>query len=215
MEHIRPHQILAMIDPSDRQFTAQLPRPIGGSLTALESCLVIALLKVVRATTAFEFGTYLGDTTRLIAQNLPIDGGVVYTLDLDSTDGVEFLAVDAELAERALASERQLTGLGGKVVQLLGDSYYFDPTPYEGKMGFVFIDANHTLKYVEKDTANGMRMVSHAAPSTVIWHDYSNPATPDVTEYLDSLSLTPLYHIEETFLAVHLRGVAVSERQAA
>jgi predicted O-methyltransferase YrrM len=214
MEHIRPHQVFAMVDPGDREFTAQLPRPIGGSVTALEACLVIALLKAVRPTTAFEFGTYLGDTTRLIAKNLPSDAGVVYTLDLDSTEGVDFLDVDATLAKRALAAERDLSDSGAEVVQLLGDSYDLDPTPYEGRMEFVFIDANHTRKYVEKDTSNGLRMVSTSGPAAVIWHDYDNPVTPDVTEYLDSVSDgAPLYHIEETFLVFRLQELAVTERQ--
>ncbi len=62
------------------------------------------------------------DTTRLIARNLPIDG-VVYSLDLDSTAGVEFLDVDAVLAHRALAADRDFGGLVARVVQLLGDSY--------------------------------------------------------------------------------------------
>ncbi len=78
----------------------------------------------------------------------------------------------------------------------------------------MFIDANHTRKYVERDTANGRRMLSNAGQSVLIWHDYDNPQCPDVSAYLDLLSHSmPLYHVEETLLVFHLRGPFVGERQ--
>lgn len=215
MEHIRPHQIFAMVGPAERDFTAQLPRAIGGSVFALEACLLVALLRAVRPARVFEFGTYLGDTTRLLAQNLTTPGGVVYTLDLDSTEGIELEEEDAILADRSVLAQRSFHGLEAQVEQLLGDSYAFDPTPYEGRIEFVFIDGNHALKYVEKDTASALRMTPGKGPAAVIWHDYGNPACPEVAEYLDSLSeRMPLCHIEETLLVLRLQGIALPAKHS-
>ncbi|HEY7830708.1 MAG TPA: class I SAM-dependent methyltransferase [Solirubrobacteraceae bacterium] len=214
MEHIRPHQIFAMVSPSERDFIAHLPRVIGGSVFALEACLLVALLRAVRPKSVFEFGTYLGDTTCLLAQNLTTPGGVVYTLDLDSTDGIELEEEDAVLANRSVLAQRSFEGLKAQVEQLLGDSYLFDPTPYEDRIEYVFIDGNHALKYVEKDTANALRMTPGNGASAVIWHDYGNPACPEVADYLDSLSeRMPLCHIEETLLVFRLQGIPLPERR--
>lgn len=216
MEHIRPHQIFAMIGAHERAFTGALPRPIGGSVTALEACLLVAVLRAVKPVRAFEFGTYLGDTTRLLAENLGKPDGIVYTLDIATTEGIEFEnEADPVLADRSVAADRSFTGLTAEVTQLLGDSYEFDPSPYEGMVGIVFIDGNHAPKYLEKDTANALRMVAAEGPAAVVWHDYGNPQCPEVAQYLDLLSTSmALCHIEETMLVLHLRDVTLPGRQS-
>jgi hypothetical protein len=151
----------------------------------------------------------------LLAQNLTTPDGTVYTLDLDSAEGVELVKPDAVLARRAVLAERRFNGLGATVVQLLGDSYVFDPMPYEGQIGLVFVDGNHALRYIERDTMNALRMASSEGPSAIIWHDYGNPQYPDVTQYLDSLSRhESLCHIEETMLILRLHDLAIPQRQS-
>ncbi|HEV3320938.1 MAG TPA: class I SAM-dependent methyltransferase [Solirubrobacteraceae bacterium] len=204
-----------MVAPGDRDFVGQLSRAIGG-LSVLEECLLVAVLKAVRPTNVFEFGTYLGDTARLLARNLAVPGSAMYTLDLASTAGIEFEGKDAALASQSVVAERSFDGSGAQVVQLLGDSYDLDPTPYAGRIGLVFIDGNHALKYVERDTANALRMVPKHGPSAIVWHDYGTPEYPMVKQYVDSLSeQMALCHIEETLLAVALLGVELPGRQSA
>ncbi len=114
-----------------------------------------------------------------------------------------------------MLAQRNFSGLPTKVEQLFCDSYVFDSEPYEGRIAFVFIDGNHALKYVEKDTANALRMTPRNRPSAVIWHDYGNPACADLTRYLDSLSEgMPLHHIEETMFVIRLQGLTLPGRQA-
>ena len=80
---------------------------------ALEACLLVAVLRAVNPERAFEFGTYLGDTTRLLAQNLGNSGGIVYTLDIETIDGIEFdNSADPVLARRAVVAERSFTDPG-------------------------------------------------------------------------------------------------------
>jgi Methyltransferase domain len=215
IEHVRPHQVFSMVDPSMREFAGYLPRAVGGSILALEACVLVALQRAVNPSRVFEFGTYLGDATRLLAQNLGAPDGVVYTLDIESTEGIELEEQDAVLADRSVAVRQSFAGLRTKVVQLLGDSYVFDAAPYEGRIEFVFIDGNHALKYAERDTDNALRMAVGEGPAAVIWHDYGNPAYPDLTRYLDSLSeRMPLHHVEETMFVMRLQGLTLPERQA-
>jgi hypothetical protein len=204
------------VAPSERQYVAQLPGPLaGGSPLALEVCVLMAVLRAVKPERVFEFGTYLGDTTCLFARNLSGPGGVVYTLDLDTTESIEFEGNDASLAHHAVAAERSFEGLGAEVVQLSGDSYKLDLSPYEDRMGLVFVDGNHAPKYVERDTANALRMVVPGGPSAVLWHDYGNVEYPAVKQCLDALSVRePLFHVEETMIVVRLRGLDLPERQS-
>lgn len=204
-----------MVSPPERGFTGELPRPTGGGVTALESCLLVALLRAVRPASVFEFGTYLGDTTRLLARNFATPGGVVYTLDLDSIEGVEFEGDGATLAGRSMAAQPSFSGPGAKVVQLLGDSHALDPAPYENRIGLVFVDGNHALRYVERDSANALRMVPGSGPAAIVWHDYGNPEYPENTRYLDALSeRLPLMQIEETLLVLRLQDLALPEPQS-
>ncbi len=211
MEHIRPHQIFALVESADRAFTNQIP--LIDSVTALESCVIATLLKLVTPGTAFEFGTYRGETTRLIAANLP-SSSVVYTLDLERIDGVEFEGDDFEWASRAVGLRRDFGELPARVVQLFGDSYEFDPTPYENQVGLAFVDGNHAVKYAARDTENALRMLVPEGPSALVWHDYGNEKYPELTAYLDELSeRLALHHVDETMMAFHLNGFSVPARQ--
>lgn len=183
----------------DAATLVELGSAVRGGIWPREASVLVGLLKFIRPDNTFEFGTYRGDTTRLLARNF---AGTVYTLDLDSIEGVSFAPAtpDRVLAEEATAAHRDYAGLD--IVQLLGDSYRFDPTPYEGKMGFVFIDGNHDLKYLRRDTANALRMA--ASRSVIVWHDYGYPEHPKLTAYLDSLG-EELCHVEGTHLVYRLR----------
>src|ERR1019366_10711613 len=85
MHHIRPYQIFAIVDspPAERIVSMQIPpRRAVGSLTLLETCVLLSASRIVKATRIFEFGTFLGSTTLNLASNIPPDGRV-WTLDLD------------------------------------------------------------------------------------------------------------------------------------
>jgi predicted O-methyltransferase YrrM len=211
VEHIRPHQLFNLVEPNDRSFVGQIP--LMDSILSVESCVLAALIKLVKPAAAFEFGTYRGQTTRLIASNVPANA-VVYTLDLDRTEGISFEGDDLRYATRALQLDRTSDQLPTNAVQLLTDSYVFDNKPYEKQIGFVFVDGNHALKYAERDTENAFRMLPARGPSAVAWHDYRNPDHPDLTAYLDQLSeRRQLYHVEETMMVFSLNGFTVGERQ--
>lgn len=220
MIHIRPTQLLSIPDDYDEEIKFFMPPAQGaGSLTTLESVMLLKLLRVVEPARLFEFGTYKGYTTRLLLENLPprdVSGERIYTLDLPELDNVAFQGDDRTLATEALGFERKYLKSANRhlVRQIFHDSMTLDATPYAKQFQYIFIDANHEVNYVRKDTENALEMLADA-PACIVWHDYGNRQFPELTQYLDDLaSDLPLYHIENTMLVFHLPGVTVPERKA-
>ena len=220
MNHIRPYQLLGIADGyEDREEIKFFMPPAqgAGSLSTLESVVLLKLLRCVEPDYLFEFGTYKGYTTRLLLENLPaseVTGARIYTLDLPALDDVVFQGADKSLAQEALSFVRKYVGRerADLVKQLLQDSMALDPQPYAGKFQYIFVDANHELSYVRRDTENAFKMLADA-PACVIWHDYGNPQFPELTHYLDELAReVPLYHVENSMVVFHLKGKQVLPR---
>jgi predicted O-methyltransferase YrrM len=211
MHHIRPRFVLSMPDEFAQEIRFFMPMTWTGGLSALESIILLKLMRVTRPSRIFEFGTFEGETTRFLLANLPPADGRserIYTLDLAETENVVFEGGDDALAKRVLSSQRKYSLFPNAhlVKQLLQDSMHLDPQPYRGMFQFVFIDANHKLEYVRKDTENAFEMVG-GSPHCVVWHDYGNPDFPELTQYLDDLAKDrELYHVEDTMLVFQLSG---------
>lgn len=220
MQHIRPYQLLGIADGFEEQEEIRFfmpPAQGAGSLSTLESIVLLKLLRCVRPDHLFEFGTYKGYTTRLLLENLPESGVVgerIYTLDLPELTDVSFQGADRSLAEEAIGFTRKYLTCKSRnlVKQILQDSITIDVEQYSKKFQYVFVDANHELSYVKKDTENAFKMLA-AEPACIIWHDYGNPQFPELTQYLDDLAKNiPMYHVENTMLVFHLLGKDVLPR---
>ena len=216
--HIRPYQVLGIPDPFGEEIKFFMPQPQGsGSVSTIESILLLKLMRVVNATFIFEFGTYKGLTTRLLLENLPyrdLEIERIFTLDLPSLDGISFQGTDADVASEAVGFRRKYLASSKKhlVKQILLDCLEFDPEPFLKKFQLIFIDGNHELKYVQSDTKNSLEMIASSS-SCIVWHDYGNPEFPELTRYVDELAKQMnIYHIEDTMLAFHLRGISVAQR---
>ncbi len=213
MHHIRPHQVLGMADNYDDEIKYFVPPTEGGSLSAIESVLLLKLARKVDPACIFEFGTYRGDTTRLFLEN--IRGSYVYTLDIPDIVDVIFEGGDLCIAEKSLITEKRYnkSSRSDWVKQIYRDSMRFDVGRLRDKFQFVFIDANHRLEYVRNDTQKAFEMIGCALLSCIAWHDYGNPEFPELTKYLDTLSQThELFHIEGTMLVFYPSGFRVERR---
>ncbi len=222
MHHIRPTQLLSIPDAGDypEEIRFFMPPAQGaGGLTSLESIALLKLMRVVEPARLFEFGTFKGYTTRLLAENITraeVDGERIYTLDLPDLQDVAFQGGDRQLAEQALGAERKYLQSANRhlVRQILQDSMKFDAAPHAKCFQYVFVDANHELAYVRRDTENALTMLDDTGRACIAWHDYGNPQFPELTQYLDELAHElPLYHVANTMLVFHLRGAQVPERQ--
>jgi len=217
--HIRPYQLLSIEDGLSDEIKFFMPAlEAAGSLTVIESIMLLKLMRCVSPTHVFEFGTYKGYTTRLLLENIPerdVAGERIYTLDLPDLDNIVFQGTDKDLATESITYQRKYLSSPRKnlVKQILQDSMTLDPELYSKKFQFIFIDANHEVSYVCRDTENALVMLADA-PSCVVWHDYGNPQFPELTQYLENLSARiPVYHIEDTMLAFHLLGKTVAPRR--
>jgi hypothetical protein len=217
--HIRPYQVLYVPDGFSEEITFFMPLPeAAGSLTTIESIMLLKLMRLSNPTYLFEFGTYKGLTTRLLLENLPdkpADGERVYTLDLPGLENIAFQGSDEQIAREAQGFERKYLRSRNKhlVKQLLQDSMELDPGLYLNKFQFIFIDGNHERSFVKNDTEKAFKMAA-AGPSCIVWHDYGNPEFPELTDYLDGLSVSMcVHHIEDTMLAFHIEGVAIATRK--
>lgn len=218
IEHIRPYQVLRIFDRFSDEIKFFMPQAQGsGSLSAIESLMLIKLIRVVDATYIFEFGTYKGLTTRLLLENLPdktVKNERIFTLDLPSLEGIAFQGDDGTLAVEALDSQRKYLSSKNstQVHQILQDSLNLDETQFLKKFQLIFIDGNHYLKYLQSDTEKSFAMLADKS-SCIVWHDYGNPQFPELTAYIEKCANSiKIYHIEETMLAFHLTDKDVTPR---
>lgn len=211
MNHLRPHKIFNLLDENDRM--ASISLPFQYSVTSmLERGILISLVKAVCPQTIFEFGTYLGEMTRMFAEN---SSAHIFTLDL----GAEFSSGKLDGYEKknlsqSLQQKKMFHDMNGqnRITELFGDSTTFDFNTYLGKMDFILIDGGHYIDVVRSDTENALKMLSSQHQSCIVWHDYKNPAY-EITDYLDKLSEEiPLYHIEETNYVFFINNSSKEQR---
>ncbi len=183
---------------------------VEGPVAQHGSLIVTALAKLLECERVFEFGTYRGDTTWLLAHNLP--SARIYTLDLGGPDVAQHAQLeltDPELVTHWDRGERfRGTPEGRGITQLFGDSATFDFSPYEQKMDLVYIDASHSYSYVRSDTEAALGMISELG--TILWDDYTGYS--GVFAYLNELAPAlegPIFHLMDTRLALYSRWPVV------
>jgi SAM-dependent methyltransferase len=206
MRSVRPYQFFSLLDEpiADRAARVTIPhRRAAGTLTLLETFVLIAALKIVKANRVFEFGTFMGATTLNIARNLP-QGSSVFAFDLDPAEAaIDQHPEDRELTEIHFAAPR-LDFEGAPEAEMIqrvfGNSLTFDPARWAKSIDLVFIDGGHDRPTVKADTQSAFAMLRIDKPACIAWHDYGNKSYPELTAYLDGLS--DLLHVEDTMIAV-------------
>jgi hypothetical protein len=176
----------------------------------LESMILLALVKYVQPHVIFEFGTFLGITTLQFAVNIA-EEGIIYTLDFDE-DAFRKACQhpkDRTLSMERFESEGRLAFANGpyesRIKRLFGDSNVFDFGAFRRQVNMAYIDGGHDLRTVRSDTHNAFSMLDTARLGCIAWHDYQNPEYPEVTRFLEELSLErELKHVEETMTVFFL-----------
>jgi predicted O-methyltransferase YrrM len=151
-------------------------RQPGTSTTIFELSCILMAMRECGAKRVLEIGTFNGNTTLNIANNLPEDGRVV-TIDLPVEGDTSYaLKIDGEamrnMTDRRVVGE-QFKGhaLEGKITQVFGDSAKLDFTALGGKFDFAFIDGCHDYAYVKSDTDNVLKVMRPGG--IIMWHDYA------------------------------------------
>ncbi len=197
---------LADLWPAIAQVHAETSMSIGHwwELPYGERSVLDAIVRYVQPAVSFEFGTFSGSTTALIARAAPPDA-VVHTIDVPAEmvdDAYRQLGVTPEMIGRALD---QAPPDGATIEfhrQLIED---FDFAPLRAAAQFVFVDASHDYESVVSDSRRAIEMLG--TDGVIVWDDYQAGPHPGVTQALDELSTSvPLAQIETTRLVVHGRG---------
>lgn len=208
--HVRPWQIFTTVPAPSNDRVIQMKLPERRDIATLETCLLIAALKLTRAEHIFEFGTFRGNTTMNLALNCA-PGGRVWTFDLDSADGLTQHPADAPLTVEHFATMPAYIGseIQHRIEEVTGNSLTVDLTRFDHSMDLVFVDGGHDATTAAADSRWAFRMLREGG--IIAWHDYGDPVYPGLTEYLDDLSKQrPLVAVEETrlvFFGFKLPGV--------
>jgi predicted O-methyltransferase YrrM len=169
--------------PEIRGLTVQLGgvRYLGWNIDPLEQFCLAAIAMVRSPKRIFEFGTFDGSTSLLLARTLP--DAHVYTLDLPPEEiRPEGSRARAHAAAGGVGSWFHGQPEADRITQLYGDSRTFDFDAYVEQIDLVVVDGGHRADCVIPDTEHALQMV--APGGIVIWDDYT-PAWPDVVRAVD------------------------------
>lgn len=219
---IRPKTILKEIEdlyktPINMQLYA--PSSEIGSLTTLESTMLICILKILKPKLIFEYGTFLGYSTSIFLKNTPsecktisidlgkkienvgnIDVGSILLNDKVNDDYLRII----QAKSGPIYVQDEIDKNNGRLELLYGDSkdISVEKIGIEQKVNFVFIDGGHTYDIIESDTKNAFKMVKNGI---IVWHDYGSKIHGDVTKFVDTISTDKkIFHIENTMLSFHI-----------
>jgi predicted O-methyltransferase YrrM len=167
------------------------------NLDPMEQFAVCAIAQLRKPTMVFEFGTFDGATTLLLARNLP--SARIVTLDLDRVQA-QSATVEDEIANARDGVGSRFAGSAesARIEQLLGDSRQFDFSPWYGAIDLVIVDAGHDYACASADTTTALRLVRPGG--VVVWDDYTT-GWPDVVRAVDETG-RKIFHLAGTDLAV-------------
>ena len=216
---IKPKAILQLVEKEfkDENVTANvlLPSSDIGSLTLIESAMLVSFIKLLDAKDIFEFGTFLGSTSVLFASNsspetrlitLDIKDEELESTNMDNSDSVKSVEVDNYLREvrvdkRATYIERSEDCVKYKINEIFCNSHDLDISDYKQKFDIIFIDGGHGHETIKSDTSKSMEMIKDSG--VIVWHDYNSPVFSAVTDYVNSISSKyTIVHILHTQMAL-------------
>jgi predicted O-methyltransferase YrrM len=176
---------------------------------SMETHFLATLVKELGPQAIFEIGTYNGFTTLHLAVNSP-QSCRIFTLDLPpdydvhkvpdgSYDDLLVIKLSQNTIHQRFYKKHPLEN---KITELYGDSSVFDFSDYQGGIDIVFIDGNHSFKYVKSDTENAFKMLSDQG--VIVWHDFDYIIHKEIFAYLNSLSKQyPIYSVPHTRFAIY------------
>ena len=151
------------------------PSPYNWPFVKEDHLALISLIEKFNIKSVFEFGTWEGYTTQLMAEHSIVEN--ITTLDIHDEMDVEYTH---QFHNKTKKENYGKFIKSNKVKQIFCDSLKYNPTK---QFDMVFIDGNHDFKHIKNDTELALKM----KPKLIVWHDYESPGNPDVTLYLTTL----------------------------
>jgi len=231
--NIKPKILFKLLEERNqipKDMIIHMPPSGIGSVTLLDSSVIISLVHLVKPKRMFEFGTFLGYSTSLLARNSS-DDSHVYSIDLgyhniDSSTGGEY--IDSEILTdkssndnylRFVQSQDQVPYIMSledrfktKISLLYGDSKTLSVADQQltGNIDLVFIDGGHDLDTILIDTENAVKMIGNKG--VIIWHDFNSRIHDDVTVYLHDIAKhNPIIAVDNSLVAFMMVGESLSD----
>lgn len=163
-----------------------------------ERIVLAAIAELLKPAMIFEFGTYSGSTTTVLADAAP--RAVVHTMDLPA----EEIVFGQDVVEAIGKNFRDRPEYAGRIVSHRCNSRLFDFSLFENKVDLVYIDGSHEFADVLEDSRNALRMLTPRG--VIIWDDYQ-PGCMDVARAIQQIARTlPIVRVAQTRLSVMRRG---------
>lgn len=177
VKHIRPYRVFEKLGFDNEAHLVIPSVPGTESLTvfSLETLLLIAVARIVKARSILEIGTSQGYTALHLAMNTK---ATITTVDIEQKRCIFEGTPYSSRISRVIGT--------AEAVKVLG----FD---------MVFIDADHSYDAVRADT----EVALSRNPKVIAWHDYGNPAEPGNTQFLDQLD--GIYHVEDSWICLRFQ----------
>jgi tRNA A58 N-methylase Trm61 len=173
----------------------------NASLNINDKLAIAIICNVFKPKTVIEIGTFRGETTDLLANNLT--NANIYTLDLPpdfknhqdrvDPDDLEVL----KLRKPGLYIQNSYD-TGSLVHQIYGDSAAFDFKGLNQSFDLAFIDGAHSYEYVKNDTEVLLPLMNKGG--WLIWDDYSF-SFPEIIKYVNTFHNQGAFHIYGTRFA--------------
>jgi hypothetical protein len=147
-------------------------KPVDEGILPLDQALaLLAILLAEKPAEVLEIGTFMGHTTRLMAESLP--ESIIHTVDLPlkiSNQSESTIPKDDFHLIESRVVGRDFKGLPceKRIRQHFADTATWD-FQETGKPTFFFVDGSHTYEYCKNDSEKCLALCN--GPGVFLWHD--------------------------------------------
>lgn len=156
-----------------------------GILPSYEAMVLLSILTAESPGEVLEIGTFMGHTTRAMAENLA--GAIIHTVDLPPDFSGQAEAQHGApkddfhlIARRVVGREFKGQPVEARIRQHFGDTAAINFQEF-GRPTFFFIDGSHTYEYCKQDSEKCFALCGGAG--TFLWHD-CDAAHPEVIQFI-------------------------------
>jgi hypothetical protein len=173
-------------------------RYIDGDLPFDQLHVLLTILSYEQPSTVLEIGTFMGSTTRAIAEILPT--AEIHTVDLPLSETVPLVpGKDKHLVDSRDVG-REFRGLNSaRIIQHFRNTLEWNFEEV-GHPDFIFIDGDHSYEGVRNDSEKCLAIADY--PTTMMWHD-CDEQHPGVVKLLEEWRMLgrSIFRIKNTSLA--------------
>jgi hypothetical protein len=156
-----------------------------GMMPSPEAMVLLSILVADQPREVLEIGTFMGHTTKALAENLP--DAIIHTVDLPPDFSPPPAPKDGPpkddfhlIRQRVVGREFKGLALEQRIRQHFGDTAGINFQEF-GRPTFFFIDGSHTYEYCKQDSEKCLALCG--GTGTFLWHDVDD-SHPGVVKFI-------------------------------